>query len=186
MYTSSVYFKDLLSTSEELATLDKPICIDDQMEDFLVAMSIIHGRSQEAGNLPRSYEQSKRLYKMMEKYRFDMHRPWFSAICADWVAEKPLDALFLACNRPEIDTTLAQAAILKGLANVKASKLYDPLLFEITDKRERSKPRRRPLRSLKAYQHHDSIRSGNRFQRSHGVSQDLCGYDAILLHHQRQ
>lgn len=89
------------------------------MEDFLIVMLIVNGRPHEAIHLPKNFEHSKRLYKIMEKYRFDIHQPWFSDMCGIWVAEKPLDALFLACNRPAIDVTLARLVISTGLQTPK-------------------------------------------------------------------
>jgi hypothetical protein len=124
-----VYFKDLLFGTEAQSTLERPISVDEAYDDFLIVMLIVNGRPQDAIHLSKSYERSKRLYKMMEKYRFEMHMPWISSLCAGRVAEKPLDALFLACTRPVIDITLARLAISNGFAKARASEMYDPLLF---------------------------------------------------------
>jgi hypothetical protein len=68
---------------------------------------------------------------MMEKYQLDGHQPWFSDMCVAWLHENPLAALFLACNRPTIDTTLARHAIADGLAKIDAANLHraNPTFF---------------------------------------------------------
>lgn len=121
----------MLSESTPSSSLEKPLPISESSVDFDILLLIITGRPQETVNLHKGWTQATRLYRMMEKYQLDSHQPWFSDMCVAWLHENPLAALFLACDRPTIDTTLARHAIAHGLAKINASNCHraNPLLF---------------------------------------------------------
>ncbi|KAJ9113915.1 hypothetical protein QFC19_000109 [Naganishia cerealis] len=90
---------------------------------------IITGRQYDAVNEPKSWRDAAKLYQMMDKYQLDGHQPWFSELCGRWVKEAPLEALFIACNRPSIDTTLARYAIEDGMSQKSPAELFDTRYF---------------------------------------------------------
>lgn len=116
------------------STDDRPLPIEEDSYNFITILLIITGRPQEATSRPENWPQAKQLYLMMQKYQLDIHQTWFSEMCSKFVDDSPLDALFLACNQPYIDTTLAKAAICDGMANSSPAQLFNAVYFvhEIT------------------------------------------------------
>ncbi|KAJ9101021.1 hypothetical protein QFC20_005305 [Naganishia adeliensis] len=121
----------MLSESTPSSSAENPLPISEMSADFDILLLIITGRPQETINRHKNWAQATRLYRMMEKYQLDGHQPWFSDMCVAWLHEYPLAALFLACNRPTIDTTLARHAIADGLAKIDAANLHraNPAFF---------------------------------------------------------
>lgn len=81
---------------------------------------------------PKDWAQAKDLYLVIQKHQLDILHLWFSEICSVWAAEKPFEALILACNQPYIDTTLARSAICEEMANSTPNQLFDQRYF-LTD-----------------------------------------------------
>jgi hypothetical protein len=124
----------MLSSSLSSSNEDHPLPIDEDSNNFITVLLIVTGHPQEAILRPENWPQAKKLYLVMQKYQLDIHQTWFSEMCSRFVVEQPLDALFLACNQPYIDTTLAKAAISDGLANSSPAQLFnrDYFVHEIT------------------------------------------------------
>ncbi|KAJ9101842.1 hypothetical protein QFC21_003182 [Naganishia friedmannii] len=120
---NSGVFRDMLSSSTPSSSNDHPISLDEDCDDFNIMLLIITGRPYDAIHETQSWKQAARLYRMMDKYQLDGHQPWFSEMCGLWVNVNPLEALFLAYNRPCIDTILARYAIADGIANMSAEAL---------------------------------------------------------------
>lgn len=116
----------MLSISNPTSSVESPLLITEKSRDFETILLIITGRPRDAIHRPDSWKQAVKLYRMMEKYQLDGHQPWFSEICALWLHEDPIDALFLACNRPSIDVVLARRVIADGFANATTDQLRDP------------------------------------------------------------
>jgi hypothetical protein len=121
---SSAVFRDMLCGSTASSSVNDPLPINEKSSYFRIMMMIVTGRPEDAINEPRCWSHAEKLYRMMDKYQLDGHQPWFSQMCGRWVKEDPLAALFLACNRPCIDTTLARYAIEDGMSVKTCSELY--------------------------------------------------------------
>ncbi|KAJ9101022.1 hypothetical protein QFC20_005306 [Naganishia adeliensis] len=126
---SSIFFRDMLTSSTPSSSQENPLPIDEDSNVFITVLLIVTGHAQEAIAGPDDWTQAKKLYLIMQKYQLDIHQAWFSEMCSRRVIEKPLEALFLACNQPYIDTTLARAAICDGMANSSPAKLFDKSYF---------------------------------------------------------
>lgn len=119
----------MLSGSTASSSANDPLPIDEKSSYFRIMLMIVTGRPEDAINEPRCWSHAQKLYQMMDKYQLDGHQPWFSHMCGRWVKEDPLAALFLACNRPCIDTTPARYAIEDGMSAKPCAELYDKRYF---------------------------------------------------------
>lgn len=121
----------MLSDSTPSTSAEKPLPLSESSEDWDIVLLIITGRAQGVGSQShKSWNQAARLYQISQKYQLDSHRHWFTEICVFWLHEQPLEALILACDRPEIDEPLVQHAIV-SLWKADPNALYNanPHLF---------------------------------------------------------
>lgn len=119
----------MLSSSTPSSSDEDPLPISEPSNDFEIMLLIITGRPNDAVNQPLTWHRAAGLYRMMDKYQLDGHQPWFSDMCGRYVNEEPIEGLFLACNRPCIDTTLARYAITDGIPKKTAAQLYNKRYF---------------------------------------------------------
>lgn len=119
----------MLSSSVPSSTNENPLPISEPSQDLEVMLLIITGRPHDAINKPMTWRRAADLYRMMDKYQRDGHQHWFSDMCGRYIKEQPLEALFLACNRPIVDTTLVRYAIADGLSTKNGADVYQERYF---------------------------------------------------------
>lgn len=119
----------MLSSSVPSTTNENPLPISEPSQDLEVMLLIITGRPHDAINRPMTWRRAADLYRMMDKYQLDGHQHWFSDMCGRYIKKQRLQPLFLACNRPIIDTTLARYAIADGLSTKNGADVYQERYF---------------------------------------------------------
>lgn len=125
----SAFFKEMFSCSIPSSSAQDPLPITETSEDLEVMLFIITGRPNNVVNQSMTWQRASNLYRMMDKYGLDGHQPWFSGMCGRYVKDDPLEALFLACKRPCIDTMLARYAIADGFPSKTGNELYREKYF---------------------------------------------------------
>jgi hypothetical protein len=124
-------FHDMFCDSVPSTTVKDPLPVEENACDFDMMLSIITGKPELAIHRAINWEHAARLYRLVDKYQLEGHRYWFSKICGQHASEEPWEALFLACNRSPIDTTIARHAISEGFAmQGNDKKLCDPRYFD--------------------------------------------------------
>lgn len=108
--------------------MDNPLPLDEDSIDLEVMFSIITGHAHDVTDRAKGWEHAERLYRLVNKYQLENHRPWFSQICRTHAAEEPWQALFLACNQYPMDYDLIKSAIL-GFGNKSSAEIWRDSYF---------------------------------------------------------
>lgn len=116
-------------------TVANPLPIEEGSVDFEIMLLIITGHPQEVLGRVKTWSQAERLYRLVDKYQLEGHRPWFSELCRANADEQPWEALFLACNQGHADATIIRAAIAEGFFRGPTSVVCNKAYFECTSTR---------------------------------------------------
>lgn len=122
----------MLNDSIPSSSFYNPLPMEEGSVDFEIMLMIITGHPQQVLQWVTHWNQTERLYRLVDKYQLEGHRPWFSEICSSHAAEKPWEALFLACNQSHADATIIRAAISQGFQNGPTSIVCNGAYFHIT------------------------------------------------------
>jgi hypothetical protein len=126
---NSGLFREMLNGSAAPTSIDSPLSVDEHSEDFEIMLLILNGRGDEVMDRAKTWEYSAKLYGLVDKYRIEGHRYWFSQICRSQAAKAPWEAIFLACKQSPVDTTIIGPAIAEGFATRLFSEVCDPSYF---------------------------------------------------------
>jgi hypothetical protein len=126
---NSGLFREMLNGSAAPTSIDSPLSVDEHSEDFEIMLLILNGRGDEVMDRAKTWEYSAKLYGLVDKYRIEGHRYWFSQICRSQAAKASWEAIFLACKQSPVDTTIIGPAIAEGFATRLFSEVCDPSYF---------------------------------------------------------
>lgn len=122
----------MLETCERSTSEDKPILLDVDSKDLGIILLIIIGRIRGLGCGAVNFNHAQRLCSLMDSYKLNNHRLWFSRLCRMHAIKEPWEAIFFACNQTLFDKDLFMRAMGKGFKNKSFSAICRPDYYQKT------------------------------------------------------